>query len=394
MSNEYAVNSADLTEVADAIRTKGGTSESLIFPGGFASAIANIKAGENVEQATPTISVSSGGLITASATQAAGLVPAGTKSATKQLTVQAAQTITPGTSDKTIASGRYLTGTQTIKGDSNLKAANIKKGVSIFGVSGSYAGVELNFEIIGGTSKPGSPKENTIWVNTSTSISSYVFSSTQPSNPSSGMVWIKTGGSSTVSFNSLKTNGIWVYPLLAKQYISEKWESKSALIYRNGGWSEIWSGTLLEANNQYAEFTGGWISDYRLTPWNASARTGIAPTVTHGSNGVTVTIDKAEKKGCYRTIGKVDLSNHNLLKVDVASCDFTNGVIVIGVIDKLDVAVIDNAAATGRITTQAFSGTIPIDISGIKGSYYIAIALCTYGLSTATTARITKVYME
>ena len=91
-------------------------------------------------QATPSISVSSAGLITASATQTAGYVSAGTKSATKQLTTQAAQTITPGTANKTIASGRYLTGTQTIKGDSNLVAGNIKKGVSIFGVSGSYEG--------------------------------------------------------------------------------------------------------------------------------------------------------------------------------------------------------------------------------------------------------------
>lgn len=50
---------------------------------------------------------------------------------------QAAQTITPGTADKTIASGRYLTGTQTIKGDANLLAGNIKSGVSIFGVAGT-----------------------------------------------------------------------------------------------------------------------------------------------------------------------------------------------------------------------------------------------------------------
>lgn len=91
-----------------------------------------------VEQATPTISVDADGLITASVTQEAGQVAAGTKSATKQLTTQAAQTITPGTSNKTIASGKYLTGTQTIKGDSNLKAENIKKGVSIFGVAGSH----------------------------------------------------------------------------------------------------------------------------------------------------------------------------------------------------------------------------------------------------------------
>ena len=37
-----------------------------------------------------------------------------------------AQTFTPGTTDKTIPSGRYLTGVQTIKGDPNLLPANIK----------------------------------------------------------------------------------------------------------------------------------------------------------------------------------------------------------------------------------------------------------------------------
>lgn len=45
MANEYAVNSADLTAVADAIRTKGETTESLAFPGGFVTAIENISAG-------------------------------------------------------------------------------------------------------------------------------------------------------------------------------------------------------------------------------------------------------------------------------------------------------------------------------------------------------------
>ena len=94
----------------------------------------------SVTQATPSISVSTDGKITASATQSAGYVNSGTKSATKQLATQVAQTITPGTSDKTIASGRYLTGTQTIKGDANLVAGNIKSGVSIFGVAGTYEG--------------------------------------------------------------------------------------------------------------------------------------------------------------------------------------------------------------------------------------------------------------
>lgn len=106
-----------------------------VQPGYYPAAVSKDVA--TATQATPSISVSAAGLITASATQNAGYVAAGTKSATQQLTVQAAQTITPGTANKTIASGRYLTGTQTIKGDANLVAANIVKGVSIFGVAGT-----------------------------------------------------------------------------------------------------------------------------------------------------------------------------------------------------------------------------------------------------------------
>ena len=49
-----------------------------------------------------------------------------------------AATYTPGTTNQTIASGNYLSGTQTIKGDANLVAGNIAKGKSIFGVTGSY----------------------------------------------------------------------------------------------------------------------------------------------------------------------------------------------------------------------------------------------------------------
>ena len=103
-----------------------------------------------VIQPAPTVSVnSSTGLVTAEYTPVAGLVnDTAAKSATLQLTVQAAQTITPGTNDKTIAAGLYLTGTQTIKGDTNLVAGNIKSGVSIFGVSGEYGGDTVDAEIV------------------------------------------------------------------------------------------------------------------------------------------------------------------------------------------------------------------------------------------------------
>ena len=58
-------------------------------------------------------------------------------SLTATVTTKAAATITPGTSNQTIAAGTYLTGAQTITGDADLKAENIKSGVTIFNVAGS-----------------------------------------------------------------------------------------------------------------------------------------------------------------------------------------------------------------------------------------------------------------
>lgn len=88
----------------------------------------------SITNATGKVSISSG------VSTSGYIASTDTKSGSLQLTTQAAQTITPGTSNKTISAYRWLTGTQTIKGDSNLVASNIKSGVSIFGVTGTYSG--------------------------------------------------------------------------------------------------------------------------------------------------------------------------------------------------------------------------------------------------------------
>lgn len=128
---DYLTNDVELTSIANAIRTKGGTSASLTYPAGFVSAIQNISTGTDVSDTTAV----AGDVLTGKYFYtSSGVKTQGT------IQSQAAQTITPTTTDQTIASGKYLTGTQTIKGDANLIAENIAKDVTIFGVTGTHEG--------------------------------------------------------------------------------------------------------------------------------------------------------------------------------------------------------------------------------------------------------------
>ena len=95
---------------------------------------ASVSAGTNTLTFSKTVSITP--VVTA------GYVSSGTAqnasvSLTANVTTKAAATITPGTTDQEIASGTYLTGKQTVAGDSNLKPSSIVAGTSIFGVQGS-----------------------------------------------------------------------------------------------------------------------------------------------------------------------------------------------------------------------------------------------------------------
>lgn len=119
------------------------TSDNLTVSGAKVSvpaghyATAASKSVDIATQATPVIEISDGGLITAEAEQVAGYVNKGSKSATKQLPVKSAKVYTPGVNNQVIDALQWLTGAQTIKGDTNLVPGKIVKGNSIFGVAGS-----------------------------------------------------------------------------------------------------------------------------------------------------------------------------------------------------------------------------------------------------------------
>ena len=117
-------------------------------------------------------------------------------------------------------------------------------------VLGGGGGAGLNFKVVGGTSAPSNPTTNTIWVNTSAKITSWVFHATQPSAVE-GKLWIRIGKSSTAPFNAVKENRVTVYPISAKQYVNGAWVDKTAKIYQYGEWADWWNGELYENGNQF-----------------------------------------------------------------------------------------------------------------------------------------------
>lgn len=162
----YTSYGADGTKYTGSIATKSGSDltasgDTVTVPAGYYSSQASKAVSSGTATAPSTISgtsatVSTGtNTITLSKTISvtpsvtAGYVASGTAgnasvSLTASVTTKAAATITPTTSNIEIAAGTYLTGKQTISGDANLVASNIKSGVTIFGVLGGLSSATVS----------------------------------------------------------------------------------------------------------------------------------------------------------------------------------------------------------------------------------------------------------
>lgn len=116
------------SQIASAITGMGVSTSANDSFAQMATNIGNIETGYDTSQVTATAATVRSGykFVNSSGQLITGTIPS-----------KGAQTYTPKTVSQTISSGQYLSGNQTIQGDGNLVASNIKSGVSIFGVSGN-----------------------------------------------------------------------------------------------------------------------------------------------------------------------------------------------------------------------------------------------------------------
>ena len=243
-------------------------------------------------------------------------------------------------------------------------------------------GVELNFEVVGGTTQPANPKENTIWVNTSNEITGWIFSAEEPEAPELGMVWFAVGLSSPVEFNALKENTLQVYPALAKQYAIGEWSESPAKIYQGEKWVNL-EDTLLPP-------VDGWNFNKLFFAYTQGD--------CYFDGNVFVGVCQGEEQGAG-IIKSIDFTKYDSVEVYYSLKDKNTaaggagygGVILLVTDYDLNSDSNEIAAKWAELSDHDI-GMISIPTNGITGTHKLAAGVCIFsGDNSTNEIRITKI---
>ena len=240
----------------------------------------------------------------------------------------------------------------------------------------------LNFKVVGGTSAPSNPKENTIWVNTDVPITGWIFSATEPEATAEGMVLILTGADSPAEFNALKKNGIQVLPMSAKQYVGGAWVDKPAKVYKNGEWISLDVHLyLIQDGVDNTDLTGGW----QKASFNTMTNNHDA---SFTSKNGAMTLSIGTEAGTGTSVGRstknaIDLTN---IKSIIITCEATaksGGSYPDGGGASMYMRVSTTPSASPAaslllVNKGSTSGTFTLDVSNLSGEYFIGFSASTW----------------
>lgn len=250
----------------------------------------------------------------------------------------------------------------------------IKNGVRYIVYNGlAYGGLGGdNFKVIGSTVEPTSPTENTIWVETDTTISSFIFSVYRPNTVSEGMVWFKTSSRSSVSFNAIVNNYLEVNPVMCQQYINDEWVMKDTKTYQNGEWIG-WSTHLYYLGEVNTALTGG-LTPFAYRPSTSGSSVEMPSFVENGSSMTISNSDDslAGTAGVLFSENPIDVTGFNKMCCEVLEieCEENGAYIRCGVAETKSNNFIVTKAQTMRST-----GIFQVDLSTLTGEYYPHISL-------------------
>lgn len=229
-------------------------------------------------------------------------------------------------------------------------------------------GEELNFSIIGNTSQPINPIDNTIWINTDHTINKWTFAAEgdAPTSPIDGDIWIITVEKGNISFNTIKSdNKIIISIYKCKQYISSAWVDKEMKCYQNGTWL-IGIGYLYKDGVISSEWGGFTNRNYH---YSDTSNTSFS--ITDNGTNMYFSSPMAGRSSAATSTNQIDLTNksHIYFKALFNATDSAANRCHVGICNTTSGVCLPmtqyTSAGTGSVKTHI------IDVSGYTGKYYV-----------------------
>lgn len=236
--------------------------------------------------------------------------------------------------------------------------------------AGGTGGFGLNLKIVNGTTMPSNPRENTVWVNTTTRITSYAFSYTQPETVSEGLLWLKTADNG-VEINVGRKNAVLLHLMQAKLYVNGKWANVEGYVYTGGHWKQFSAKRLYLIENgkksvDFAQLGAGTITEKEngyVTVETSSNNANVVYAKKNVNSFTTFVLELAtptagEKKNqSYYTTGTPCVAVSAV--APVISGDKINNFDVLTYLNK----------RTGLIDVKTYN----VDITGLSGEKYLSV---------------------
>lgn len=235
----------------------------------------------------------------------------------------------------------------------------------IFNMTGG-AGGRLNLTVTGGTARPASPKENTVWVNTATAITGWTIGYEKPASPAEGHVWLPLAGITPASLVVApdKKSALSLNLTSANQYVSGSWQSKPTEAYVKGAWKNLAMLVLENGAFCYGDQSmfGHWAD---------------AGSIAFSSTDTAFSI--ASSSGGTHTSGFLfDFTNYSKLRITMSYTIRSGSPAKPAITIKYQVAngniyALYNLYNSGNIASAA-KATREIDISSITGENYVCVS--------------------
>ena len=221
--------------------------------------------------------------------------------------------------------------------------------------------------VVGGTVQPASPKENTIWVNTSVTITSWVMQYDQPASPTQGMAWIVTSGYSNAALNPFSKMTAYYYIISAKVYNNGSWVRCGGSVYTNGTWHAMRI-YFYDHGDECSAVTGGWIS---------GSSTSVSYTFTKNADNMYIHDGSAN----YSSYSMYPTNLIDLTNISTLHCQTKYD--VVGNTGGCSINAINGNPATSAYDTGTYYSITmndgiqnhALDVSALSGSYYIRLTI-------------------